>query len=59
MRQVNVSFVPELASPERFAGKATVVIDVLRATTTIVYFSDQSARVDEFGQLVISREVQA
>ncbi|MCZ6592488.1 MAG: hydantoinase/oxoprolinase family protein [Alphaproteobacteria bacterium] len=32
---------------------------VEEATTTIVFFSDQAARVDEFGQLVISREVQA
>ena len=34
------------------AGPAVVE----EATTTIVFFSDQTARVDEFGQLVISRE---
>lgn len=36
-RRVNVSFIPELASINRYAGKTTVVIDVLRATTSIVY----------------------
>ncbi|MBM4071266.1 MAG: 2-phosphosulfolactate phosphatase [Planctomycetes bacterium] len=35
-REVNVHLVPELAKPGRLAGGVAVVIDVLRATTSIV-----------------------
>ena len=33
---INVTFLPDLAPPESLQGKTAVVIDVLRATTTIV-----------------------
>ncbi len=33
--QINVYFLPQLVEPQRLAGGVTVVIDVLRATTTI------------------------
>src|SRR5687767_15518577 len=33
---INVHFLPALVAPEQLAGKTVVVIDVLRATTTIV-----------------------
>lgn len=33
---IHVHLLPDLSPPERFAGKLVVVIDVLRATTTIV-----------------------
>lgn len=36
-REVLVHLLPELAGPERLAGGVAVVIDVLRATTTIVH----------------------
>ncbi len=36
-REVHVSLVPQWATPERLAGRVAVVIDVLRATTTIVH----------------------
>jgi 2-phosphosulfolactate phosphatase len=36
-REVLVHLLPELAVPERLAGAVAVVIDVLRATTTIVH----------------------
>jgi 2-phosphosulfolactate phosphatase len=36
LRRVNVHLSPNLAAPERFAGGVAVVIDVLRATTTMV-----------------------
>jgi 2-phosphosulfolactate phosphatase len=36
-REVLVHLLPELAGPERLAGAVAVVIDVLRATTTIVH----------------------
>jgi 2-phosphosulfolactate phosphatase len=36
-RQVSVHFLPELAPSELLRGSVAVVIDVLRATTTIVY----------------------
>jgi 2-phosphosulfolactate phosphatase len=36
-REVLVHLAPELVAPERFAGGVAVVIDVLRATTTIVH----------------------
>src|SRR5947208_9033064 len=36
-RKVCVHLVPALAGPGRLAGGLAVVIDVLRATTTIVY----------------------
>ena len=42
----------DLRGGDVVAGPAIVE----EATTTIVFFSDQSASVDEFGQLVISRE---
>jgi 2-phosphosulfolactate phosphatase len=34
-RQLNIHFLPNLASPDAFAGSTAVVIDVLRATTVI------------------------
>jgi 2-phosphosulfolactate phosphatase len=34
---VNVNLLPTLTTPEQLAGKTVVVIDVLRATTTIVH----------------------
>jgi 2-phosphosulfolactate phosphatase len=37
MRDVRVSLVPDWATPERLAGSVAVVIDVLRAGTTIVH----------------------
>jgi 2-phosphosulfolactate phosphatase len=36
-RDVRVHLLPDLAAPETFAGSVAVVIDVLRATTTIVH----------------------
>jgi 2-phosphosulfolactate phosphatase len=36
-REVRVWLVPEWATPERLAGSVAVVVDVLRATTTIVH----------------------
>jgi 2-phosphosulfolactate phosphatase len=36
-REVHVYLLPELAPPERLRGGVAVVIDVLRATTSIVY----------------------
>jgi 2-phosphosulfolactate phosphatase len=36
-REVLVHLLPELARPERLAGGVAVVIDVLRATTTVVH----------------------
>jgi 2-phosphosulfolactate phosphatase len=36
-REVSVYLLPELAPPARLAGGLTVVIDVLRATTTLVH----------------------
>jgi 2-phosphosulfolactate phosphatase len=36
-REVHVHLVPDLVPPERLAGTASVVIDVLRASTTIIY----------------------
>src|SRR5438552_7134114 len=36
-REVQVHLVPDLASRERLAGSVAVVIDVLRATTTIIH----------------------
>ena len=36
-RILHVHFLPELADPHELAGHATVVIDVLRASTTIVH----------------------
>src|SRR5258708_17392007 len=36
-RDVSVALLPELASPARLAGSVAVVIDVLRATTSIVH----------------------
>ena len=35
-QSINVHFLPALAAPEQLVGKIAVVIDVLRATTTIV-----------------------
>lgn len=35
--RINVHFLPALTTAERLAGKIVVVIDVLRATTTIVF----------------------
>jgi 2-phosphosulfolactate phosphatase len=37
VREVQVHLLPELLAPERLAGGVAVVIDVLRATTTIVH----------------------
>jgi 2-phosphosulfolactate phosphatase len=36
-REVRVSLVPQWATPERLSGRVAVVIDVLRASTTIVH----------------------
>jgi 2-phosphosulfolactate phosphatase len=36
-RQIDVFLLPTLAEPEQLAGRTCVVIDVLRATTTIVH----------------------
>lgn len=36
-RPLNVHLLPELVAPEQLAGAAVVVIDVLRATTTIAF----------------------
>jgi 2-phosphosulfolactate phosphatase len=36
-RQIDVFLLPSLAEPEQLAGRTCVVIDVLRATTTIVH----------------------
>jgi 2-phosphosulfolactate phosphatase len=36
-RQIDVFLLPSLAEPEQIAGRTCVVIDVLRATTTIVH----------------------
>src|SRR5438132_918910 len=36
-REVLVHLLPQLVSPERLRGGVAVVVDVLRATTTIVY----------------------
>src|SRR5262245_17347636 len=36
-RRIDVHLVPDLATPERLAGGLAVVVDVLRATTTIVH----------------------
>src|SRR5438874_11082864 len=36
-REVHVYLLPELAPPDRLRGGLAVVIDVLRATTTIVH----------------------
>jgi 2-phosphosulfolactate phosphatase len=37
MQQLNVHFLPSLTSADELAGGAVVVIDVLRATTTIIH----------------------
>ena len=37
LREVEVHLLPELADPARFAGCTAIVIDVLRASTTMVY----------------------
>lgn len=37
MHTLNVHLLPSLTMPEQFAGKTAVVIDVLRATTTITH----------------------
>jgi 2-phosphosulfolactate phosphatase len=44
MRQFHVHFVPALAPPEAFAGSIVVVVDVLRATTTVVHALAAGAR---------------
>ena len=36
-RRIDVFLLPALVAPEELAGKTTVVIDVLRATTTIIH----------------------
>jgi 2-phosphosulfolactate phosphatase len=36
-RRIDVHLVPDLATPERLAGGLAVVVDVLRATTTVVH----------------------
>ncbi len=41
---LNVHFLPELVVAERLAGSCCVVVDVLRATTTIVYALAAGAR---------------
>jgi 2-phosphosulfolactate phosphatase len=44
LNQLNVHFLPSLVRPEELAGGTAVVIDVLRATTTIVYALAAGAR---------------
>jgi 2-phosphosulfolactate phosphatase len=44
VNQLNVHFLPSLVAPEALAGGTAVVIDVLRATTTIVYALAAGAR---------------
>lgn len=44
MQSLKVHFLPSLTSPEELAGGAVVVIDVLRATTTIVHAVAAGAR---------------
>jgi 2-phosphosulfolactate phosphatase len=44
MQILKVHFLPSLTSPEELAGGAVVVIDVLRATTTIVHAVAAGAR---------------
>ena len=41
---INVTFLPELSCENRYAGRCTIVIDVLRATTSIVYALASGAR---------------
>ena len=41
---LNVYALPKLVDPQELAGGTAVVIDVLRATTTIVYALDAGAR---------------
>jgi len=36
-REIEVFLLPTLAQPEQFAGRTVVVVDVLRATTTIIH----------------------
>src|SRR5687768_3032349 len=43
-RTLDVHFLPELTSPEELAGGVVVVIDVLRASTTITYALAAGAR---------------
>ena len=43
MRQLNVYMLPELAHPHKLAGKTVVVVDILRATTTIATALDHGA----------------
>lgn len=44
MKSLKVHFLPLLTSPEELAGGAVVVIDVLRATTTIIHAVAAGAR---------------
>ncbi|WP_254507388.1 2-phosphosulfolactate phosphatase [Anatilimnocola floriformis] len=44
VRSVSVHLLPDLVEPQQLAGKTAVVIDVLRATTTIVTALDSGAR---------------
>lgn len=44
MKSLKVHFLPALTSPEELAGGAVVVIDVLRATTTIIHAVAAGAR---------------
>ena len=44
MPSLNVHFLPQLVDPQQLAGSTCVVIDVLRATTTISYALDAGAR---------------
>ena len=37
MKQLNVNFLPSLMNPHETAGRTIVVIDVLRASTTICH----------------------
>jgi len=43
-RTVSVHLLPDLVEPQQLAGKTAVVIDVLRATTTIITALDSGAR---------------
>jgi 2-phosphosulfolactate phosphatase len=44
VRNVSVHLLPDLVEPQQLAGKTAVVIDVLRATTTIITALDSGAR---------------
>ena len=44
MKQLNVNFLPSLMNPHETAGRTVIVIDVLRASTTICFALDAGAK---------------